>query len=449
MSLANLWRRTSLGTRLLGTVVVGMVIAIGGLVLAFNFVLHSRLETEANDLARARAAAQVSALTITGGRIRLPEASDARTPDLEAWVFQNGLVLERPRTPSANDAAAAQLARAAPRFADVAGTETRLYAASVGQGRRVGAVVVGVNLGAYEQTRHTALIASAILGAAILLLVVIAARWLIERALHPVAAMTRQASRWSEHDLEGRFVPGEAKDEIALLANTLNGLLERLSTSLRHEQRLSAEISHELRTPLTNVIAEVQLAQRYGVQDQTLERILNGARELSQTLDTLMSAARAEYSPRSARADAVACAEAALDAARGLRPPEEVTLSLEHSGAAWVGVEAQLVERILAPLVENAIRHARSTVVIRVQREDDAVRLSVEDDGPGVPVDEREAIFTPGHRGPTRSAGTVLTTSGAGLGLALCRRLTTSAGGEVRLEPGGGGARFTVRLPAA
>jgi hypothetical protein len=90
----------------------------------------------------------------------------------------------------------------APRFSDVGATETRLYAAAVDGTRPSGVVVVGVNLGAYEETRHTALIASVLLAACVGLLVLIAARWLIGRALEPVATMTRQASEWSEHDLD-------------------------------------------------------------------------------------------------------------------------------------------------------------------------------------------------------------------------------------------------------
>ena len=135
-----------------------------------------------------------------------------------------------------------------------------------------------------------------LLAACVLLLVLIAARWLIGRALEPVATMTRQASEWSEHDLDRRFSPGEARDELAQLATTLNGLLERLGASLRHEQRLSAEISHELRTPLANVIAEAQFAQRHGGDDETLTRILERSQELRSTLDALMAAARAEFS---------------------------------------------------------------------------------------------------------------------------------------------------------
>ena len=122
---------------------------------------------------------------------------------------------------------------------------------------------------------------------------------------------------------------------------------------------------------------------------------------------------------------------------------------------ALVAVEAELVQRILAPLLENALRHAASSVVVAVQREDDAVVFTVQDDGPGVAPDEHDAIFAPGPgKGRTATAGSTVheaavAASGAGLGLSLCRRLARSAGGEVRLEPGDGGARFTVRLPGA
>jgi signal transduction histidine kinase len=393
-------------------------------------------------------------LQVKGGQIRLPDAPDGRNPDSETWVFQAHTALERPRTSTANDRAAAQLAVRAPGFTDVDATATRLYAAPVALTRPPGVVVVGVNLGAYEETRHTALIASVILAGCIGLLVLVAAWWLIGRALEPVATMTRQASQWSEHDLDRRFSPGEAQDEIAQLATTLNGLLERLGSSLRHEQRLSAEISHELRTPLASVIAEAQYAQRHGVEDETLTRILERSQELRRTLDALMAAARAEFSPRIARADGLACAESAVAQAASMRPELTVSVAGPPGEPVSVGVEAELVQRILAPLIENAVRHASSGVIVRLRREDDAVVFSVQDDGPGVPVDERDAIFAPGPGSgrPARAAaasGTAVASSGAGLGLALCRRLATSVGGEVRLEPGDGGARFTVRLPAA
>lgn len=436
--------RWGLRARLVAAVAVGGLIALGGLLIAFNLVLAAQLNGDANDLARARAAAQISALRVSGGRIELPEAADARTADSRVWVFAGGRALEAPAAPAVVDRTARRLAPLAPRYSDVAGTETRLYAAPVGQGRPIGAVVVAVDLGAYAQTRRTALIASALLAAVVLALAVAATRWLIGRALAPVATMTRQASQWSEHDLGRRFAPGPRRDEIALLAQTLNGLLERLGASLRHEQRLSSEISHELRTPLASLIAEAQSARRHGGDDETLARILRSAQQLRATLDTLMSAARAQFTPGADRADALACARAAVDAARGsVRAEVSVTVAGGRPPTS-VAANAGLVERILAPLIENAMRHAETSVLVTVSREDDAVCVTVADDGPGVAAVDRAEIFAPGYRSTlTRPA------EGAGLGLALCRRLAASAGGDVRLEASEAGARFSVRLPSA
>jgi signal transduction histidine kinase len=98
----------------------------------------------------------------------------------------------------------------------------------------------------------------------------------------------------------------------------------------------------------------------------------------------------------------------------------------------------------LHPVVENACRYGRSAVRVAVAREGSTVLFSVDDDGPGVEDAEQEAIFEPAVRGSAgRSA-----TSGAGLGLALARRLARAASGDVEARPGGRG-QFVVRLPAA
>jgi signal transduction histidine kinase len=244
---------------------------------------------------------------------------------------------------------------------------------------------------------------------------------------------------------------GPSRDELTLLGSTLDDLLERLATSLRHEQRLSAEISHELRTPLASIIAEAQYALRHSRQTDegqaSLEHILQSARRLGETLDTLMAAARAQLDPHRATSDAIACARAALKATVADR---ELDVSVEASQhPIRVAVERDLVEHILAPLLDNAARHAVRTVHVCVQREGEVVQFTVQDDGPGVPADEQEAIFQPGHRVTGSVATTTIASPGAGLGLALCRRLARTAGGDVHAQPSESGARFVVRLPAA
>jgi signal transduction histidine kinase len=432
------------------SVLAGIGVVLAALVLAFNLVLADRLASEATSVVQARASAEVSSLHVTGGRILLADAPDAGNPDAQVWVFQGERVLEQPRS-SPNDPAATALASRAPGTADVAVTGTRLFALPVAQAdRRIGAVVAGTSLAPYRQAQRTALIASLIFALVVLAAVALSARWLIDRALRPVALMTRQAADWSEHDLDRRFALGPARDELTHLASTLDGLLDRLAASLRHEQRLSAEISHELRTPLASIVAEAQYILRHGSGTEesraTLEQILQSARQLGRTLDTLMAAARAQLDPRHATSDARECAETALagiDQHRlesGVRaPPQPVR----------VAVEPELMTRILAPLVENAARYATRSVQITIEPEGETVRFIVQDDGPGLQDDAREAIFEAGHHGTGSAVATTPVSSGAGLGLALCRRLVRTAGGEVHAQPSTAGARFVVCLPAA
>jgi two-component system, OmpR family, sensor kinase len=105
------------------------------------------------------------------------------------------------------------------------------------------------------------------------------------------------------------------------------------------------------------------------------------------------------------------------------------------------------VERILAPLIENAVRYASSRVEIGIDRAGSSVVTTIQDDGPGVNAEEQEAIFQPGRRG--LGGTTTLSSAGAGLGLALSRRLARTAGGDVQACSSAQGGCFTVTLPSA
>lgn len=449
--------RPGLRGRLLLSVLAAIGLVLATLTAGFNLVLADRLDGDASGVAGARASAELAALRVARGRIVLPEAPDDRSPDTQIWVFQGAVALERPRSGMANDAAAAALARGPRSTLDVAGTQTRLYTLPVAQaGRRLGAVVAGVSLSPYEQTARTALVASVVLALVVLIAVGLSARWLISTSLRPVARMTSQAATWSDRNLERRFELGEPHDELTQLAFTLDGLLDRLAAGLRHEQRLSAELSHELRTPLASIAAEAQFALRHTRQGGdgrlALHHVLQSASQMSATLDTLIAAARAELDPHGATSDAAACARAAAAACASLGAGQGVGISIEPGhGSMRVAVEQGLVERILAPLIENACRHAARRLEIVTDRDGSRVRFTLQDDGPGVAPDEHEAIFEPGRRAgrsrPTSAATPGSSPPGAGLGLALSRRLARSAGGDVQAEHSDSGGRFVVRLP--
>jgi two-component system, OmpR family, sensor kinase len=440
--------------RLLLSVLIALGLVLAALTAGFNIVLGDRLDADANAVVQARATAELAALQTGQGQIALGEAPDEATPDTQIWVFEGTRALERPRSATEDNLAATALARGTGTRTDVATTHSRLYALPVvSGGRRLGTVVAGVALTPYEQTRRTALVASAILALLAFIAAGVAASYAITRALRPVARMTTQAAEWSDRELNRRFDLGPPRDELTQLASTLDRLLDRLAASLRHEQRLSAELSHELRTPLANIAAHAQFALRHTPQHDdgrlALQQIINSAGEMGRTLDTLIAAARAELNPLRATSDAETAARAAAAASRTPRFEHRIETSIVAPAEPLkVASEQALLERILAPLIENAYRHASRTVRISIERDAAAVRFAIDDDGPGIANGEDEAIFEPGHRTPESGSSTP-SSNGAGLGLALSRRLARSAGGDVHTESSETGARFVARIPSA
>jgi two-component system, OmpR family, sensor kinase len=442
--------RLSLRRRLLFAVVAAVAVALVGLVTGFNLILGEVLDRDANSLLRSRAVAELDSLRIQHGRLNVGETTDERSADAYVWVFSGTRALEQPSSSAAIDRAARRLAGGPTRFLNVSAADTRLFAAPVTDGPvRIGTVVAGVSLAAYERTRNLALLASLVLGAVVIVLVGAGGRWALDASLRPVARMTRQAAEWSEHDLEQRFALGPPHDELTELAATLDGLLDRLAASLRHERRFSAELSHELRTPLARVLAESELALRRERDPheyrQALELIHRSADQLARTVDALVAAARYEAGGERGTADARAVAQGVARACGGLAAERDVTVEVSDTTRPFrVGLDADLAERILQPVVENACRYGSSRVRVSIERENTFVVYTVEDDGPGVGLQEREHIFEPGVRG---RAHPLNGHSGAGLGLALARRLARSVDGEVVADPVAAGGKFQVRLP--
>lgn len=438
--------------RLLLAVLLAVGAALAGLTLAFNVVIAGTLSRDADALLRARAADALALLRTADGRLVVGEAPDEGAVDRQVWVFSNGQALESPQTRPAVAAAARSLAEGPARFLVVPDADTRLYSTPViRSGKRLGTIVAGISLAPYEQTKRTALIGSLVLAGLLLLVVALAARWLLSSALRPVARMTEEAAAWSERDLDRRFGLGEPYDELTQLAATLDGLLDRLAASLRREQRFSAELSHELRTPLARIVAEAELALRRERQPSeyrsALETVIRSARQMTRTVETLVAAAQHEADPARRSTDAYEPAAKAAEACAGLAAERGVEIAVgEPAPPLRVGVSGDLVERILQPLVENACRYGRRSVRVSVARSPTKVVYSVEDDGPGIEPDERERIFEPGARGAAAADGA--DQGGAGLGLALARRLARSASGEVEADAAEAGARFVVTLPA-
>jgi signal transduction histidine kinase len=437
--------------RLLLTVLVGVASALALMTVAFNIYFDRSLTASANRLLRERAEDHLSALATVDGRLREPGAPANGVIESQVWVFSRGQLIERPRTGGTAQRIARTLAGGPRRMVDVPGHKTRLLALPImSGGKRVGTLVAGISLQPYEETQRAALLGSLVLSVVLLGTVGLAAYWLLARALEPVARMTREAAAWSDRDLDRRFALGEPHDELTLLASTLDGLLDRLAASLRRERRFTAELSHELRTPLTRISTQAELALRRerdpAAYRDALNAILSSARQLTRTVETLVTAAREEAVSQRGTADAYDVALTAADSCRTLAEARNVqVLVLQPQVPIRVGVDADVAERILQPVVENACRYASGHVEIALHRNASKVVVDIADDGTGVTHEEIERIFEPGVRG----AAAVKAPQGAGLGLALARRLARAVSGEIAVDASAGGGRFTIRLPAA
>lgn len=296
---------------------------------------------------------------------------------------------------------------------------------------------------AYERSEHWALAATVLLGVLVVALVGWLAWRVVRRALEPVRQMAERAAEWSEHDLSHRFALGPPTTELAALGATLDRLLDRVAQAILSEQRLTAELAHELRTPLTTIAASAEIAQLRPVGDpavrEDLAEIEDAARRMADVITTLLEVARNPMTSAASAASGRASVPDVLErvGARVL-PPLRLAVRVGKDVPS-VAAPADLVVRALAPLVDNAVRHAASQVTLTADVVADRVEITVRDDGGGVPVEMRERIFEPGASG----------SGGTGLGLGIARRVARSLGGEVLLAAGDRSSCFVLSLPRA
>ncbi len=408
--------------------------------VAVDLFLVHQLDTQAGEVLRARAEAASSEIRLApSGKISLVEPAGDDVLEAQIWVYEGNAALEAPRRGVRLTPFVEAMVGRGELFRDVAGS--RLFARPVrtDDGRQAGTIVAAVTLRPYSSGARVAVGGSIALGLLLLGSVYPVTRIAVARALRPVADLSDQAARWSADDVSQRFGSRHRPEELEHLAADLDGLLDRLSAVLRHERQLSAEISHELRTPLSRMTAEIELLQRETQTAGTatgLAAVLASATQMEQILQTLLATARSESTAPPGR-----CAlEPTLRvAAHAVVLPAGVDLSIEGDPGVYVGVEAAVLERIIAPVLHNAVRYAKHGIRVRCVAHDDGVEVTVIDDGPGL-GELGEGAFEPGVTGTADH-------DGAGLGLALARRLARSAGGDLVLDPDDGGAAFRVILP--
>jgi len=343
------------------------------------------------------------------------------------------------------------------RTLDSAGGSYRSLTRPVGGG---GLLEVGTDLSSADDRVGTLRRRLVVLGLLGVGLVGALSWWLAGLALRPLRALQAGAGRVSStRDLSTRLDAEPDPREVGDLSDSINAMLARLQRSagetdaaLEATRRFAGDAGHELRTPMTALRANLGLLRRNpdlgpAERASALHDAEREAGRAVRLLDALQTLARGDAGVSLPRepVDLSAVLETALDAARArhptvgwqMRAPSE---ELELTG--WPDGLRALTDNLL----ENAARHGRPDGVVEatLRADGDALVLTVDDDGPGVPAAERERLFERFARGRDGAA------RGSGLGLALVRQQARLHGGEVTLgESPLGGARFEVRLSAA
>jgi len=428
-------RRRGLRARLIRTTagVTALAMAAAFAVIAFLVVELSANRIDAELGSRIDEA--TAHLTVANG---VPRIAGGQADDVDdgVWLFDDaGRLVSAPPSGPAGTATARSLARVRTEQTSDEGDRRYLARPVRRDGQVVAVVVASASLAPYASVGTVALLGLIVLGVVVTAGTALLTAWTVGRTLRPIHQMTVQAAEWSRHDLEARFSLQDGADEFTELADTLDVLLDRVAAALAEEQRLTGELAHELRTPLTAIRAEAELGRLSDPHEERFGRIMELVDRLSTTINTLLAVARAQGG--GLRSCDVYDVVTGLVSARG---PSATRVEIGvTAGELRVATSPEILERAIAPVLDNASRHARSVVRIEGTPAGRQVVVTIADDGPGIGDLDAESIFTVG----TRASGS----GGAGLGLALAQRLTRIAGGSLALTSAGEPTTFEFRFP--
>lgn len=314
------------------------------------------------------------------------------------------------------------------------------------------AVAVPVEQGLYvevfqlvELNRTLDLLRTSLAGATLLAILLAAAAgwWAAGRLLRPLRRLAHSADELAPGNLTERM-PTTGDSDIEPISTAFNSMADSMQDRIERERRFVANVSHELRTPLTVMLGTSEILDRRSTSlpdsdAELLTVMTQQVTRLAQTvLDLLeLGTITPETQPEWEHVDA------ALVVSDVLRHREHDTSVMRTTGDTSVVTDPRRLERIVANLVDNADRHGEGLTGVVVERRGEWLHICVDDDGPGVPVEERTSIFELFGRGSSSAPGT-----GSGLGLAIVAEQAELVQAPIRIsESASGGARFEVVLP--
>jgi len=271
------------------------------------------------------------------------------------------------------------------------------------------------------------------------LLLLMLAIYFLTRQLRPIRRLAWAADNFGKGRDVGDFKLAGAT-EIRQAGAAFNTMRKRILRQLTQRTEMLAAVSHDLRTPLTRMKLELEMLKGAQPHADDIKALQRDVEDMAKVVDGYLAFARGEGQEGMAETDLGQILHEVSDRNRNA----EVAIEIELERSIVMPLRPVAIRRCIANLIENAARYA-SHIGVRATMEDDQVWIAIDDDGPGVPVDQREAVFKPFFRlDASRNTGT----GGVGLGLSIARDIILSHGGEILLDDApAGGLRVLIRLP--
>lgn len=316
-----------------------------------------------------------------------------------------------------------------------------------------GAIAVGRSTTDIDESLAGLIRTLAIAGPLTLVLAGAGGIFLAQRALKPVAQITRTAHEIEESDLSRR-IPVQSKDELGRLASTLNQMIERLEKAFKRQQRFTSDASHELRTPLAVIQAESTLAlnkeRTANEYKQSLEIVSNESMLMAKVVDQLLTLARADSGKEQLSFEEIDLSEllAGVTAhAEILCRDKGLEFHSDRMETILVSGDRAKLRELFLNLLDNAIRYSPDggKISLTLRRAEEMAVISITDTGIGISEEDIPHIFERFYRvDKARSR----VENGAGLGLAICKYIAEIHGGRIEVVSRlGVGSTFSVWLP--
>lgn len=441
---------------------------VGGILLLFGTAVYVTvgvtLTHQVDNTLEYRAEGIIPNIVIgKGGQLSvqtLPAQDFSAGVYIQVWGKNNQLIDASPNIPDPSrpmDPTGLQATK--PVFHDVPVRGTRLRVLSVPlavSNRIVGVLQVGASLSVVETTQMV-LLRVLLVGAIISMLIAGLGGWIsTQHALSPLEAVTQTALQITRADDLSRRIPyrGPPEDEVGQLINAFNQTLSRLENLFNTQRRFLADVGHELRTPLTVIKGNIDLMRRMKQpDDESMDSIVNEVDRLTRLVGDLLLLAQAESGKLPMANQIVELDTILLDVMHQMRvlARDRLQLRLGEIDQVLVCGDQDRLKQVLVNLVGNSIKYtpAGGEVIVGLGKSGSRARLTISDNGPGIPPEDIPHIFERFYRGEksrTRSKDG----KGFGLGLSIAYWIVRNHEGTIEVsqrQPHG--TTFAVWLPLA